>query len=141
MLDAALRSSTRKPAMTSGPTTPTAEEVNAWIQSLRHDTYAVRQAAAKKLLDAGMAARAQLAEAADDPDPESRAAARRLVALIDKAEFNHRLAVFAADIDGREGRTLPGWEQFQKLVGSDSAARSLFVEMQRQRGRAAGRRV
>jgi hypothetical protein len=113
------------------PTTPTTQDINTWIESLRHDTYAVRQAAAKKLLDAGTAAREQLAAVADDPDPESRAAAKRLVALIDKAEFDHRLAAFAADTDGRNGLTLPGWEQFQKLVGSDSAARSLFVEMQR----------
>jgi hypothetical protein len=112
-------------------TIPTTQQIREWIASLRHDTYAVRQAAANKLLAAGMAARGQLASAADDPDPESRSAARRLVALIDKAEFNHRLSAFAADTEGREGRTLPGWGQFQKLVGSNPTARSLFVEMQR----------
>lgn len=110
---------------------PTSEQIDHWIESLGHDTYAVRQDAAKRLLAAGPTARTALVAAAESPDPEARAAARRLVAQIDRLEFEHRLAAFAADTNGRQGLTLPGWEQFQKLVGSDSAARALFVEMQR----------
>jgi hypothetical protein len=87
--------------------------------------------AAKQLLTAGIAARAPLSEASEGPDPETRAAARRLVALIDKSEFNHRLEAFAADTDGKRGLTLPGWKQFTELVGGDAAARALFVDMQR----------
>ncbi len=113
------------------PTSPTPEQIDGWIDSLRHDVYAIRQAAARQLLAAGSAARAPLTAAADSPDPEARAAARRLVTLIDKAECERRLAAFAADTDGREGLTLPGWEQYRKLVGGDAPARALFVEMQR----------
>ena len=113
------------------PSSPTSEQINAWIDALRHDTYAVRQNAATQLLAAGAAARAPLAAAADSPDPEARAAARRLVTLIEKAEFDRQLAAFAADAGGKQGVTLPGWEQFRQLVGGDVAARALFVEMQR----------
>ena len=76
----------------------------------------------------------RLLEIVDGPDPETRAAARRLVSLIDRSEFHRRLEAFAADIDGSQKLSLPGWEQFQKLVGGDPAARALFVDMQRQEG-------
>jgi len=111
-----------------------AEEVEKWIAQLSDDSFAVRQAAAAQLLTAGSPARDALVTVAQGPDPESRAAARRLVALIDRGEFNRRLEAFAADIDGKRGIALPGWEQFQKRVGNDPPARALFVEMQRAEG-------
>jgi hypothetical protein len=110
---------------------PTQEQINSWIDELRDDKYSVRRNAAEQLLSAGSAARPPLVALVDSADPERRAAARRLVALIDQAEFDQRLAAFAADSDGREGLTLPGWEQFRMLVGGDTAARELFVDMQR----------
>ena len=102
--------------------------------NLGHDAFTVRQAAASQLLAAGMSAREPLLAIVDGPDPERRAAARRLVALIDQSEFHRRLEAFAADTEGRQGLTLPGWDQYQKLVGSDPAARALFVDMQRHEG-------
>ena len=81
-----------------------------------------------------MSAREPLLVIVDGPDPERRAAARRLVALIDQSEFHRRLEAFAADTEGRQRLTLPGWDQYQKLVGSDPAARALFVDMQRHEG-------
>jgi hypothetical protein len=114
--------------------TAAVEEIQSWIEQLAHDDYPMRQAAAEKLLDAGAAAREPLLALVEDPDPETRAAARRLVALIDRTEFERRLEAFAADVEGRNGLTLPGWEQFREMAGGDSAARALFVEMQRQEG-------
>lgn len=125
-------SSTTKPASLARPNNPSAEDVQRWIKELGNDTYSIRQDAAEKLLAAGMAAREPLLDVAAGPDPETRAAARRLVALIDRTEFRHRLDAFAADTDGKQGLTLPGWEQFQKIAGGDAGARSLFVDMQRQ---------
>jgi hypothetical protein len=113
---------------------PTAEQIDEWIGKLSHDTFTVRQAAASRLLQAGLPAREPLSAVVDGPDPETRAAARRLVALIDQSEFQRRLEAFAADTEGRRGLTLPGWEQYRATVGGDSAARALFVEMQRQEG-------
>ncbi len=113
---------------------PTPDDVLRWIKDLGHDAFAVRQAAASHLLSAGMVARRPLLELADGPDPETRAAARRLVALIDRTEFRRRLEAFAADTEDRQNLTLPGWDQFRKLVGGDPAARTLFVDMQQQEG-------
>jgi hypothetical protein len=121
-------------AASNQPKTPTPEVIRQWIAELSHDAYSVRQRAAERLLTAGMTAREPLLELADGTDPETRAAARRLVALIDRSEFHRRLEAFAADTDGRQGQTLPGWEQFRNLVGSEPADRALFVEMQRQEG-------
>ena len=129
---AQLAAQTSLPAASVATTQPSRAQIDAWIDALRDDVYAVRQAAARQLLTAGAAALVPLAEATDSPDPEARAAARRLVALIDKAETNRRLAEFAADADGKQGLSLPGWEQYRKLVGGDASARVLFVEMQRQ---------
>ena len=125
-----------EPTPTASPAknSPTTEEIDGWIAELGDDAYTVRKAAGERLLDAGMPARAPLLAIVDGPDPELRAAARRLVALIDRTEFHRRLALFAADVDGRQGLTLPGWEKFRELVGGDSAARALFVEMQRHEG-------
>ena len=109
-------------------------QIGHWITQLNHDAFPVRQAAAEQLLDSGMPARDPLLKVADGPDPEVRAAARRLVALIDRTEFHRRLDAFARDEGGHQGLTLPGWEKFRERVGDDTAARALFVDMQRQEG-------
>jgi hypothetical protein len=116
------------------PRAPGRDQIAGWLAELNHDAFAVRQAAAASLLSAGMAAREQLIAIANGPDPETRATARRLVALIDRSEFHRRLAAFAADSDGRQGLVLPGWEKFRAIVGGDPASRALFVEMQRREG-------
>jgi hypothetical protein len=120
------------PAAPSGESAPpTADQIAAWIDQLGHSAYAVRQSAAEHLMAAGAVARDALSKESDSPDPETRAAARRIVALIDTSEANRRLAEFAADTDGHRGLTLPGWPEFGELVGQDESARALFVDMQR----------
>jgi hypothetical protein len=113
---------------------PTPDDIGRWIDELANDEYAVRQQAFEQLLASGMAARGPLLVIADGPDPETRTSARRLVALIDRSEFHRRLEAFAADTDGRQKLSLPGWEQYRKLVGGEPADRALFVEMQRHEG-------
>lgn len=121
-------------APSTSSNTRTHEDITRWVGELSHDEFTIRQAAASQLLAAGMPARQPLLEIVNGSDPETRAAARRLVALIDRTEFHRRLEAFATDSDGRQGLTLPGWEQFQKLVGSAPATRALFVDMQKQEG-------
>jgi hypothetical protein len=106
-------------------------EIQRWIAELGNDAYPVRQQAADRLLAAGAAARPALLKLAEGPDPETRSAARRLISLIDRSEFHRRLEAFAADTDGRQGLTMPGWDTYRKLVGGDVDDRALFVEIQR----------
>jgi hypothetical protein len=122
-----------QPVVTASKAAST-EDIQKWITQLSDDAFPVRQAASARLLGAGTPARDALVVIAEGPDPETRAAAQRLVALIDRTEFNRRLEAFAADTDGKRGLMLPGWEKFRKLVGHDPAARALFVEMQRAEG-------
>ena len=110
---------------------PAAEEIKKLIVQLSDDSYTVRQAATEQLLAVGLDAREQLLVVVDGPDPETRAAARRLLTLIEKSEFKRQLDAFAADTDGRQGLSLPGWDQFRKLVGGDEVSRAMFVDMQR----------
>jgi HEAT repeat protein len=121
-------------AQTDQPS-PGAEEIARWIDELGDNSYTVRQSAADRLLAAGMAARTALVAVSNGPDPETRAAARRLIALVDRSDFDRRLRAFAADTDGRLGITLPGWEAFVTLVGDDGRARALFVDMQQAESR------
>jgi hypothetical protein len=121
-------------AAPAGATAATTQEIDAWITELGHDAYTVRQAAATRLLNAGMSARHSLLAVVEGPDPEVRAAARRLLSLIEQSEFHRRLEAFAADVDGRRGLKLPGWDAYRTLVGGDAEARALFVEMQRHEG-------
>lgn len=119
------------PVGSEGRHTPvTAAQIEQWIEQLADDAYTVRQLAADRLLDAGAVAHEPLLAVAEGPDPEVRAAARRLVALIEESEFQRRLSAFAADTDGRRGLTLPGWKEFKELLGGDAGARGLFVDMQ-----------
>jgi hypothetical protein len=121
-------------AVTLDPKRATPEDIQQWIAQLSDDAFTVRQSAASRLLAAGTPARDALLAVVDGPDPETRAAARRLVALIDRTEFNRRLEAFAADTDGKRGLTLPGWERYREIAGNDPAARTLFVDMQRAEG-------
>lgn len=136
-----LRSSSAEPPataspapVTKAPSNPSKDEIAQSIKDLSSDAFSLRQEAAARLLAAGAAARPSLIELASGSDPETRTAARRLVALIDRSEFRRQLEAFAADADGRQGLSLPGWPEYQKLVGSDQQSRALFVDMQRQEG-------
>jgi hypothetical protein len=60
-----------------------------------------------------------------------RARAERLLVLLEQGRFEERLEEFAADVEGIQGLTMPGWPEFQEIAGTDVAARALFVEMQR----------
>ena len=113
-------------------TAPSQTDVNRWVVELGDDDYQVRKSAAERLAKGGEVARAALSSVADGIDPETRFTVHRLMTLIEDSAFHQRLADFAADVDGKHGVTLPGWQEFGELVGRDGAARELFVDMQRE---------
>ena len=100
------------------------------IPQLGSDRFAVRESTTSELMRMGIEIKPALVAALDDADPEIRMRARRILTSVVDADFQHRLALFAADVNDEKHYDLPGWSQFRKQVGDSRAARSLFVEMQ-----------
>lgn len=109
---------------------PSHIQVSDWIHQLNDDNYLVRETATAALLKAGFATRPELLDVAESPNPEVRARARRLLIQIEQGEFDKRLESFAADVEGKNDLTFPGWDTFRQLVGDKPSTRALFVQMQ-----------
>lgn len=101
------------------------------VRQLGDDSYPVRQRAMRELTQLGVPAKQALLTGLQSDDAEIRWRCRRVLASVLELDLRARLADFAADTDGSEGLSLPGWERFRELVGDEPAARELFVEMQR----------
>ncbi len=113
----------------TSPATTLPAEHSALIQKLGDSSFAVRDAASKLLLKEGLAAKPALLQALKNPDLEIRLRAHQLLVLVMQQEFELRMAAFVADVEGKLEHDLPGWQLFQKEVGSARGARELFVEM------------
>jgi len=111
-----------------------ADEIAKLVVQLGDDLFAVRESASNQLVEKGIAARQQLTAALESKDAEVRMRAKRILSDVVEADFQRRLSAFSADVDGKQGLTLPGWAEFTELVGNDRAARDLFVEMQQAEG-------
>jgi hypothetical protein len=101
------------------------------VPQLGSELFSIREATTNQLMQMGIAIKPVLVAALDDSDAEIRMRARRILTTVVDADFQHRLALFAEDVRDARHYDLPGWSRFRKLVGSDRAARNLFVEMQR----------
>lgn len=111
-----------------------ADEIAKLVVQLGDDLFAVRESASNQLVEKGIAAKPQLTAALESKDAEVRMRAKRILSDVVEADFQRRLGAFSADVDGKQGLTLPGWAEFTELVGNDRAARDLFVEMQQAEG-------
>jgi hypothetical protein len=111
-----------------------ADEIAKLVVQLGDDLFAVRENASNQLVEKGIAAKPQLTAALESKDAEVRMRAKRILSDVVEADFQRRLSAFSADVDGKQGLTLPGWAEFTELVGNDRAARDLFVEMQQAEG-------
>ncbi len=99
------------------------------VQQLGDSSYAAREAAAKRLVSQGLAAKGVLMEALSDGDLEIRIRVHHILACVRQSELDARLAEFIADVHGEEDHGLPGWDPYKELVGGGRDARRLFVEM------------
>jgi hypothetical protein len=108
------------------------EEIAArLIPQLGSGVFAVREAATNQLMKMGIEVKPALLAAMDDPDAEIRVRVRSVLASVVDSDFQRRLVLFAEDVNDQKHYELPGWSRYRELVGSDRAARNLFVEMQR----------
>ena len=100
------------------------------IRRLGSELYREREEAQAELSKMGRMARPVLLEAATgDPDPEVRFRCSRLLPKAGADDLKARLETYLADTDGKFDHNLPGLKQFRTIVGSDKAARDLFVEI------------
>jgi hypothetical protein len=124
-----LASDQRAPERASQPAA--SERIETLIRELGSDQFAGRERASRELVELGIVTREALQRAATSPDAEVRNRARAILATVSETDFRERLEAFSADYDGRQHRSLPGWDQFSSLFGGSRLARELFVEMQR----------
>src|SRR5215471_13272612 len=100
------------------------------IKRLGSEVYREREEAHAELSKMGRLARPALIEAAaSDTDPEIRYRCSRLLPKAGADDLKARLDTFLADTDGKYEHDLPGLKLFRKQMGSEKAARDLFVEI------------
>lgn len=107
------------------------EDAAELVVQLGDKAFQSRQRAAKELARIGMAAEPALVEALRSQDVEIRTRAAQVLVSVREADFQARLAAFAADGNSSNGHDLPGWDAYRAVMGSSRSARALFVEMQR----------
>lgn len=111
---------------------PAAEQARAkeLVGKLGSPEYAEREAAQAALAAMGRKAVPALAEGiARHPSPEGRARCQTLYPRARADDITARLAVFAADKEGKYEHDLPGWADFRDATAAagQPAARAMFV--------------
>lgn len=122
----------RLPATVAAAAAPSPEQqAGELVGQLGDDSFQARQRAMRELIALGLPAKQALLDGLQDDDPEVRWRCRHVLESVLELDLRARLARFAADEDGAQGLTLPGWERYRELAGDEPAERELFVEMQR----------
>jgi hypothetical protein len=111
------------------PDAKTAAEIQAQLDRLGDESYAVREAATEKLLTFGLPAMKLVEEGTRSADPEVRYRCERVRVLLREIDLQRRLEAFAADVKGEKDHGLPAWERFAALHGSGTEARQVFVDI------------
>jgi hypothetical protein len=99
------------------------------IKQLADRDYRRREAASEQLQSIGDDALSYLKQAKNNPDIELRFRADRIVQSIEHDQFEARLKAFVDDVDGSRHATLPGWQQFEKRIGTGKHVREIYAEM------------
>lgn len=105
------------------------------VRRLGSEEFKQREQAQAELEKMGRLARPALSEAlANDPSPEIRARALRILPRAEAADRQARIETFLADTEGKYDHELPGWALFRKETTTSDpltarASRELFVEI------------
>jgi len=121
------------PALGQQPEPQSADHA-ALVKQLGDDRYAVREQAARTLLEAGESAQTALRAGLADEDPQRRRSCRRILAQVASATVRQRLdSVNPDELPGIEWMSeLPGWDRYARIIGTDNSSRQLFLDMQKQ---------
>jgi HEAT repeat protein len=132
LLTAAVAAADPKPAAEG---TPEHERAAELVRQLGHPRFAVREAAAKQLLEMGGAAVPALTAGTKAADEEVRTRSAALLPKVWAAEWKKRADAYLADADGKHKHDLPLLAEFEKLTGPPTpGSRKLFAEMVRTNG-------
>ncbi len=101
------------------------------VQSLGDQSFQVREEAHAKLAEIGLSARRELAAGLRSPDLEIRSRVRRIYVDLMYEDFEQNLQRFIDDVDGQLEHDLPGWDLYQKKIGTNPEERKFFAAMVR----------
>ncbi len=99
------------------------------VQRLGSVTLRERDDASRQLVELGNAAIPALESGLKHDDAEVRQRCRKILDTVRQVLHEAQLAAFLKHPD--RPVALPGWTRFHNLLGNDTAARSLFVDIQR----------
>lgn len=99
------------------------------IQRLASPSFETRTMSTRELARRGDSISSDLEAALRDADLEIRLRARALLSGMSHADLQRRLRAFIEDVEGQQEHDLPGWKEYQKLLGNDKVNRKLFAEM------------
>jgi len=99
------------------------------IEQLASPSFETRDLSTKELARRGESISSDLEGALRHADLEIRLRARELLARMSHADLQRRLNAFIEDVEGRQEHGLPGWKEYEALVGGDKANRKLFADM------------
>jgi hypothetical protein len=110
--------------------TPEQQKATALVKQLGDKRYAIREAAAKKLIEMGAEASPALTAGSKSDDEEVRNRSAALLPQAKATEWKRRAAAYLADTDGNLTHDLPLLAEYDKLIGKPSiGSRRLFIEM------------
>lgn len=101
----------------------------ALVRQLGDEEYARRKRAFEELAAMGRDAEPALLEGLREGDAEVRRQCNQLLELARRSDVEAALDAFLRNGDDRPLRKLAAWPRFTQLFGTESDARSLFVEM------------
>ena len=107
------------------------EELAALIEDLSSPTFATREAASKRLREAGAPALEILRRAKQNPSIEVQERASRIAEEIDKSLFENVTKKFILAADGSQSFGLPAWDVFRSISGDSRTSKLLFIAMLR----------
>ena len=104
------------------------DSITRAIDDLSNASFSVRTRAEQQLLQIGAPAERPLIDVLDDPDPETRRSARRILQHILADRLQTQIRLFSKA--GPEAVTppLPGWTFYREQVGDDPQSQASFVD-------------
>jgi len=108
-----------------------AGEIEMLIEQFSSPSFAVREAASKRLLEIGAPALELLRKVETHPSLEVRERAGQICNEIDKLVFEGITKNFLLDADATQSYGLPAWSEFREIAGASRTSKLLFVMMLR----------